>query len=938
MAVTIININDTTFSINGINYIKNFISVVSGDLVRIQNVYDGKLIIQANANYVDYTVGGSSFGSASLLQTSLIEVLFNRDLQGFENRVSTNESDIINLQENQVTGVETYTELTDLPVTGVLLVSYKVTNDTVSDSNNGFYHWSGSVYIKDAEINQDIIDDAIELERVVKNFPLKEDADGTTPVNVDVLREFLIDGYVRGTYDTTKTYSIAVIGRNTGGEWLMDLIQADGAPGAILKVASFSTLADPEIGDNITIHELSEFGGSGISGSISVNWSKLPVGIYSTMYDFKGFGLDPRFFVENNPTQKVKVTEAGEINVVKDESTFVIENTRINDVTFLHPRGLSEYEGNNTYSNQGVAVPQYPLGYRTIVKRIKFSIYGDSEFSGVVEVRKLTSANSEPSANTLVEAFNFAVGEFNQDSSVMSDVVLTDDLMLEANEYLTVFVIDTTGNSTIKRWDINDTSPVRIPFYFKSSGNWFSGSSTFLSPSLLLFSDEYTDEESRTNINSLTDRVSLLEGEVRLILPDTIKAVVGYKQQLFYRGIIEDIDINKYNIKITGDVDGKQFPRYYEFTPSSAGTKTFTISIYDKADNLINTASCSVVIAAAKTTNPSTKKILCLGDSLTAGGEWTGELLRMLSQSGGTPAGLNLPNIDFIGTVDKGSGNRFEGYGGKTWDWFISETLNTDAIFTVASHDKDGSDLVSIWIDDNARQWKLETILGATSLEFSRVGHSSLPPASGDLTHVSGGVHTSTIVYSSFAGGAVNPFYNVGAGQLDIANYISINGFSTVDVVYALMTWNTMDGRRQDAIDHDTLITRAKIWIDDLHSSFPICKVKLMGIQLPSINGGLAASYGDANSGYGNYYDLVLTVNGLNLAYQDLANEPAYSGFVEFLNVSIQFDNENNMPEALEPVNSRSSKTELRGTNGVHPTDDGYGQIADVAFKDANTI
>ena len=55
-----------------------------------------------------------------------------------------------NLEQNQVTGVETYAELTDLPVTGPLLVSYKVTNDTVLPSNNGFYRWDGAVYIKEA--------------------------------------------------------------------------------------------------------------------------------------------------------------------------------------------------------------------------------------------------------------------------------------------------------------------------------------------------------------------------------------------------------------------------------------------------------------------------------------------------------------------------------------------------------------------------------------------------------------------------------------------------------------------------------------------------------------------------------------------------------------------------------------------------------------------
>jgi len=56
---------------------------------------------------------------------------------------------ITNLEENQYTGVVVYSTLAELPATGTLLVSYKVSNDTDS-SKNGYYHWSGSAYVKDA--------------------------------------------------------------------------------------------------------------------------------------------------------------------------------------------------------------------------------------------------------------------------------------------------------------------------------------------------------------------------------------------------------------------------------------------------------------------------------------------------------------------------------------------------------------------------------------------------------------------------------------------------------------------------------------------------------------------------------------------------------------------------------------------------------------------
>ena len=80
-------------------------------------------------------------------------------------------------------------------------------------------------------------------------------------------------------------------------------------------------------------------------------------------------------------------------------------------------------------------------------------------------------------------------------------------------------------------------------------------------------------------------------------------------------------------------------------------------------------------------------------------------------------------------------------------------------------------------------------------------------------------------------------------------------------------------------------------------------------------------------------YGMVVAAFNQNKAYQELANEVAYSSFDEFVNISSQFDSENNMPETDVPVNTRNAKTEKRGTNGVHPATEGYYQIADVVYR-----
>lgn len=107
MAIAIVNVNNTTFSINGVEYLKNFMSLVNGDLVKILNVYDSRVILQGLADYSEFTIDGGGFASAILLQSSLKDVLFNRDNLGTElgYKVINNISDFNTLVTGGTAGV-----------------------------------------------------------------------------------------------------------------------------------------------------------------------------------------------------------------------------------------------------------------------------------------------------------------------------------------------------------------------------------------------------------------------------------------------------------------------------------------------------------------------------------------------------------------------------------------------------------------------------------------------------------------------------------------------------------------------------------------------------------------------------------------------------------------------------------------------------------------
>jgi lysophospholipase L1-like esterase len=151
-----------------------------------------------------------------------------------------------------------------------------------------------------------------------------------------------------------------------------------------------------------------------------------------------------------------------------------------------------------------------------------------------------------------------------------------------------------------------------------------------------------------------------------------------------------------------------------------------------------------------------------------------------------------------------------------------------------------------------------------------------------------------------------------------------------LDVVYVLLGWNDV---HREAYPYPSMMADCKTFIDTLHTEFPSAKVKLMGLQVCSINGGMGANYGATGSAYADTFGTIRKLMALNQAYKDFAESSAYSSFVEYVDIASQFDSENNMPSAETKVNTRSSMTERRGTNGVHPSTDGYMQIADVVYR-----
>ena len=414
---------------------------------------------------------------------------------------------------------------------------------------------------------------------------------------------------------------------------------------------------------------------------------------------------------------------------------------------------------------------------------------------------------------------------------------------------------------------------------------------------------------------------------IDISLPDTIYAVVGDKLQLFYRGMIKTHDPYFYDILVACS-NGNQYPRYFEYKPVALdiGTITFNIKVKDIDNNVLGQKTCKLVTKAAVQSPAANKNILCVGDSLTGGGIWCQEASRRLIGKGGAPAGLALTNISFVGRKT-GGGIGWEGTGGWTMGTYVNSAGPAYCFYVSGVTTPPAFHAV---YTNNGITFSVKEINITEGVGTVRCwGSSGAPTAAGTLTR-SSGRGDDTITFTSNKVDDANPFWNIATQKLDIKSYVDRYCNGALDVMYVLLSWN---GQTSFRTDFTSCIKETQKLFNHIHAIYPQAKMKLMGIQLPSLNGGMGANYGAAGTSYSDTYGMVVTALNMNQAYQDFANQPGYADFVEFVNVASQFDSEHNMPESDVPVNSRSSKTEKRGTNGVHPTTEGYFQIADVVFR-----
>lgn len=423
----------------------------------------------------------------------------------------------------------------------------------------------------------------------------------------------------------------------------------------------------------------------------------------------------------------------------------------------------------------------------------------------------------------------------------------------------------------------------------------------------------YGNEELPETINpSLPDNSG--QYPIDVVLPKRIYAVVGDTLQLFFRGMIGAVNPYNYDILVTCE-EGKKFPRYFEYVPQpeDIGELPFAVTLRDDKGETMGYAECMIEVVE-KTCGEDVLHILPFGDSLTSGGIWCHHA------DSRTPT-----NVKFCGAKEY-MGTHYFGVGGWSWSSYTSAVRPG---FRFQVHDVNLLHIGAAYTSDNGYKYTVLEInvtngVGNVLMSVDKKTYEPGSPA-GILKKTSGGGDPE-LAYSSFQPESSNPLWN--GERMTFRPYVERYAEGRVDAVYVLLGWNNL---KPWQTDFSELLSTVDTFCSTLHDEYPTAKVYIMGLEIPSINGGIGNSYGATGSGYADGYGLCIGVLNLNRAYQKFADER--SSYVEFLNVSCQFDTEYNMPATDKNVNLYNPETEVIGTNGVHPGKYGYYQIGDVAAR-----
>lgn len=454
-----------------------------------------------------------------------------------------------------------------------------------------------------------------------------------------------------------------------------------------------------------------------------------------------------------------------------------------------------------------------------------------------------------------------------------------------------------------------------------------------------------TISTKRSELSDLRDKIAGIEKSNRkpaLNIGSKIYAVVGDTLQIFKKSIVDSLGV-PYIMKIES-VKGRAYPRYWEYTPNAddVGSSEIKFSLLNVDGSVMDESIVSLITVNASNTS---KNVLNIGDSTMANGKIPIELSRRIKGTNGvaiTPKALALSNVNVVGRIKNGDRTvGWEGTGGWSYANYTSQGSRAVRFQVANAQSITVKDLIRIGATNSYGYYQFEVTevnvtngTGNIRAVFSNTPYSSNflneVSASGNLTNAN---NLAVGSYLSFTEEFYQPFWNSTANQFDIKTYVNDYCGNKVDYIFILLGINSLYGTKPFT-SVDSVLDSCKNLLRKIHADLPNTKILLSTNHLVSQNGGLGFNY-NAQTYFGQYDVAVINhlIFAMNKAYYTLETDTEFLQYVEVVNTHAQFDADNAFPITTKNINTRSGETESVGTNGVHPTDTGYWQIADAEFR-----
>ena len=220
---------------------------------------------------------------------------------------------------------------------------------------------------------------------------------------------------------------------------------------------------------------------------------------------------------------------------------------------------------------------------------------------------------------------------------------------------------------------------------------------------------------------------------------------------------------------------------------------------------------------------------------------------------------------------------------------------------------------------------------GSGNIRCMIIGESSISGTdqSGTLAKQTGSAGQDSISFTAWSAETYQPFWNENEDKFDISSYVTTYCGGQCDIVCILLGINGVSTLDTFA-DVSTIIDDAKTLFSLIHADLPNAKIIVSTMPMPSPLGGLGANNSaSANNGNYNFHGYCHKVKEYNKLLLALNDDSTFKTYVRVVNVHAQFDAYHGYPEGTKAINTRVSTTEVVQTNGVHPRNEGYWQLAD---------